>query len=127
MRAQSKAWTDREFDTLLGHVLRAGVLVASAVVFGGGAVYLLRHGYAVPEYRVFRGEPGDLRSVSGILSDARSLSGRGLIQLGLLLLIATPVARVVFSVVGFLRQRNWRYVMITLLVLMLLAYSLTSG
>ena len=60
----------------------------------------MKHGHAVPEYRVFRGEPGDLRSISGIVSDARSLGGRGLIQLGLLLLIATPIARVVFSVVG---------------------------
>ena len=93
----------------------------------GGVVYLLRHGYEVPEYRVFRGEPSDLRSVSGIVSDARSLGGRGLIQLGLLLLIATPIARVVFSVAGFLRQRNWMYVVITLLVLTLLAYSLPSG
>ena len=97
------------------------------MVFTGGVVYLLRHGHEVPDYRVFRGEPGDLRSVSGIVSDARSLSGRGLIQLGLLLLIATPIARVVFSVAGFLRQRNWMYVVITLLVLALLAYSLTSG
>ena len=127
MRGQPKAWTDREFDTLLGHVLRAGVLVAATVVLSGGVVYLLRHGYGVPEYRVFRGEPGDLRSVRGIVSEARSLSGRGLIQLGLLLLIATPIARVVFSVAGFLRQRNWMYVVITLLVLTLLAYSLTNG
>ena len=127
MGAQSTAWTDREFDTLLGHVLRAGVLVAATVVLSGGVVYLLRHGYEVPEYRVFRGEPGDLRFVRGIVSDAWSLGGRGLIQLGLLLLIATPIARVMFSVVGFLRQRNWMYVAITLVVLLLLAYSLTSG
>ena len=126
IRDQSKAWTDRAFDTLLGHVLRAGVILAATVVVGGGVVYLMRHGYELPEYRVFRGEPGDLRTVGGILSDARSLSGRGLIQLGLLLLIATPVARVVFSVVGFLRQRNWMYVTITLLVLTLLGYTLTS-
>ena len=71
--------------------------------------------------------PSDLRSLSGIISDARSLSGRGLIQLGLLLLIATPVARVIFSVVGFFRQRDWMYVAITMMVLLLLGYSLMSG
>ena len=90
-------------------------------------MYLLRHGHDVPDYRVFRGEPSDLRSVSGIVSDARLLSGRGLIQLGLILLIATPIARVVFSVAGFLKQRNWMYVAITLIVLMLLAHSLTNA
>ena len=127
MGAQSTEWTDEAFDRLLGHVLRAGVLVAATVVVCGGVVYLLRHGQWVPDYYVFRGEPGDLRSVRSIVSDARSLSGRALIQLGLLLLIATPIARVMFSVVGFLRQRNWIYVAITLVVLLLLAYSLTSG
>ncbi len=76
---------------------------------------------------VFRGEPGDLRSVSGTVSDARSLSGRGLIQLGVLLLIATPIARVAFSVGGFVRQRDWMYVGIAAIVLMLLAYALCSG
>jgi len=120
-------WTDKEFDTLLGHVLRAGVLLAAIVVSCGGVVYLVKYGHAVPEYHVFRGEPGDLRSVSGVVSDAWSLSGRGLIQLGLLLLIATPVARVLFSVVGFLLQRNWLYVAITLFVLVLLAYGLMNG
>ena len=49
MRAQSNAWTDKEFDTLLGHVLRAGVFVAATVVFTGGVVYLLRHGHEVPD------------------------------------------------------------------------------
>ena len=127
MGAQSTEWTDEAFDSLLGHVLRAGVLVAATVVVCGGVVYLVRHGQSVPEYHIFRGEPADLRSVRGIVSDARSLSGRGLIQLGLLLLIATPIARVMFSVVGFLRQRNWIYVAMTLVVLLLLAYSLTSG
>jgi uncharacterized membrane protein len=52
---------------------------------------------------------------------------RGVIQLGLLLLIATPIGRVVFSVIGFVRQRDWLYVAITLLVLRLLLYSLMSG
>ena len=127
MAVQSIARNDKAFDTLLGNVLRAGVLLAAAVVLCGGVVYLLRHGHDVPDYRVFRGEPSDLRSVSGIVSDARLLSGRGLIQLGLILLIATPIARVVFSVAGFLKQRNWMYVAITLTVLMLLAYSLTNA
>ena len=46
--------------------------------------------------------------------------GRALIQLGLLLLIATPVARVAFSVFAFERQRDWTYVGITLFVLAVL-------
>jgi uncharacterized membrane protein len=51
----------------------------------------------------------------------------GLIQFGLLLLIATPAARVVFSVAGFAIERDWMYVAITLLVLLTLLYSLASS
>lgn len=119
--------SDEAFDTLLGNVLRTGVLLSAAVVSLGGFVHLIRHGHEIADYRVFRGEPGDLRSVAGIVNDARSFSGRGLIQLGLLCLIATPVARVMFSVVGFARQRNAMYVAITSVVLMLLLYSLSGG
>ena len=127
MTVDQRAWTDESFEILLSHVLRAGVLVAATIVALGGVIYLSRHGHGMPEYGLFRGEPSDLRSLSGIISDARSLSGRGLIQLGLLLLIATPVARVIFSVVGFFRQRDWMYVAITMMVLLLLGYSLMSG
>ena len=123
----SAAWTDEEFDSLLAHVLRGGVLVSAAVVACGGAVFLSRHGMQRPDYHAFNAEPDTLRTIRGIISDTMTLSGRGLIQLGLLLLIATPIARVVFSVIGFARQRDWLYVVITLAVLILLVYSLTSG
>lgn len=80
-----------------------------------------------PSYHVFRGEPVLLLSVRGIVNEAVHLEGPGLVQLGLLLLIATPIARVVFSMVGFVRQRNWLYVTITAVVLALLGYSLLAG
>ncbi len=121
------ASTERQFDTLLGAVLRTGVLIAAAVVAWGGVVYLSDHAVSTPDYYAFRGEPADLRSVSGIVSDAKALGGPGLIQLGVLVLIATPIARVVFSVIGFARQRDWLYVGVTLVVLTLLFYSVTSG
>jgi uncharacterized membrane protein len=50
-----------------------------------------------------------------------------LIQLGLLLLIATPVARVAFSVAVFAMQRDRLYVVVALIVLAVLMYSLTGG
>jgi uncharacterized membrane protein len=49
------------------------------------------------------------------------------IMLGLLLLVATPVARVVFSVAGFLRERDFLYVVLTLIVLAVLLSSLFFG
>ena len=126
-RTTSTAWTDERFDAVLAHVLRWGVILAATVVACGGVVFLARHGTQPADYRTFNGEPDALRSIGGVLSEAANESGRGLIQLGLLLLIATPIARVVFSVIGFAKQRDWLYVVITLAVLMLLTFSLASG
>ena len=127
MEPRSTAWTDEQFDTMLANVLRAGVLISAAVVACGGIVFLVVHGTEHPTYHVFLGEPGTLRSVCGILDEAFHAHGRGVIQLGLLLLIATPIARVVFSIAGFVRQRDWLYVAITLVVLGLLTYSLLGA
>lgn len=113
-----------KMDTLIGNLLRTGVGLAAALVFIGGVIYLFRHGAETPGYAVFRGEPADLRTVSGIFHDVQLLRGRGIIQLGLLALIATPVARVAFLAFIFARQRDKLYTTIALIVLALLAYSL---
>lgn len=126
MAHTERAWTDERVELIIGDLLRAGVVLAAVVVVAGAIIYLLRHGNALPHYRVFQGEPADLRSVSGILADALALRGRGVIQLGLLLLIATPVARVAFSVVAFALQRDRMYVVVTLIVLGVLIFSLTG-
>jgi uncharacterized membrane protein len=124
---QRNVLSDQRVEEIIGDLLRAGVVIAASVVSLGGIVYLVRHGAEAPNYRVFHGEPADLRGVSGIIADARSFSGRGIIQLGLLLLVATPVARVIFSVAAFAIQRDWTYVVITLIVLAALGYSLLGG
>jgi uncharacterized membrane protein len=118
---------DQRIDEIMGLLLRTGVVLAAAIVFVGGVVYLTRHRMPVTDYRVFQGEPEELRTLSGIFHEALAFRGRGLIQLGLLVLIATPVARVTYSVLAFLYQRDWLYVLVTVLVLGLLLYSLFGG
>jgi uncharacterized membrane protein len=115
---------ERRLEILVGNLLRAGVLLAAAVVVAGAIPFLLNHGLEPASHHVFRGEPPQYRSAGLILRDAASLRGRAIIQLGLLLLIATPVARVAFSAVAFARLRDRMYVVITLIVLALLLYSL---
>jgi uncharacterized membrane protein len=121
------ASTDKRIDQLMGMLLRTGVLLAAALVAIGGAVFVSRHADPVTDYRVFQGEPAQYRTLSRIAQEAVSFNGRGLIQLGLLLLIATPVARVAFSVGAFAYERDWVYVAVSLFVLGLLAYSLATG
>jgi uncharacterized membrane protein len=115
---------ERRMDEIIGRLLQAGVILAAVFVLAGGAVFLARHTTPVTNYQVFSGEPRELRTISGIFHEAMALQGRGLIQLGLLILIATPIARVIFSVFAFLYQRDWTYVFVTLIVLAILTYSL---
>ena len=122
-----QGWNDRRIEVIVGNLLRAGVLLAGAVVVIGGAIFLMRHGHESPQYHQFVGEPAALRTVPGILREAASLRGREIIQLGLLILIATPILRVAFSVVGFALERDWLYVGITLLVMAVLLFGLAGG
>jgi len=117
---------DVRVQRAVGTLLRAGVLLAATVVLVGGVLYLLRHGGSVPDYHVFHGEPLDLRGYGAILRDAFSGSGRGIVQLGLLILVATPVARVAFTAVAFAFERDRVYVLVALLVLALLLKSLAG-
>ena len=125
--ASDRGWTDRRMDVVIGNLLRSGVVLSALIVLFGAVIYLLRHGHSPTEYRVFRGEPSDLRSVRGILRDALALRGRGIIQLGLLFLIATPVVRVAFSIFGFAEEHDRMYVVIASIVLLVLAYSLIGS
>ena len=119
-----RQWTDERMERFIGELLRIGVLLAAALVLAGAVVSLAQHGGQRPDYQVFRGEPRALRGVAGIVREAVALDGPGLVQIGLLVLIATPVARVVFSVFAFAAQRDRTYVVITLVVLAVLGFSL---
>ncbi len=123
----ARKWTDFRIEQVVGNLLRVGVVLAALVVAVGAVVFLVRHGGERPQYGLFRGEPSELQSVRGIVASALDGRGRGLIQLGLLLLVATPVARVVFSVFGFALERDRAYVVITLIVLGVLLFSLAGG
>lgn len=125
--ADTPKWTDQKVENIVGQLLLTGIIISAAVVFIGAIIFLVRHGGSPADYRVFKGEPSDLRSVRGIVERAIHLSGRGIIQLGLLLLIATPVARVAFAVFGFLEEGDRLYVGFTLIVLAVLIYSLSGG
>ena len=115
---------EHRLEVMVANLLRVGVVLAAALVGFGGVLYLARHGHDAGAYRTFRGEPAAFRTLSGVFRDAIALRGRGVIQLGLLLLIATPVARVAFSAYAFTHLRDAKYVVITLIVLGLLLFSL---
>jgi uncharacterized membrane protein len=122
-----QTWTDQKIENIVGNLLRVGVSLSAVVVMFGATIYLIRHGRSPADYRVFRGEPTDLKSLPGILHSAFTFHGQGIIQLGLVLLIATPVARVAFAIWGFAAEEDRMYMIFTGIVLVVLLYSLLGS
>ncbi|MGD1069927.1 MAG: DUF1634 domain-containing protein [Bryobacteraceae bacterium] len=110
-------WRDADMDRVIGRLLQTGVLIAGAVVLLGGILYLLGHGGEVPDYRHFHGVPFGLGGL-------REFRARSVIQLGVVLMIATPVLRVAFCVVAFARERDWLYAAISSIVLGVLMFGI---
>lgn len=125
--AISQQSRDRQLEQSISNILKYGVLLSSAVVLVGSILYLIRHGAEPANYQFFQGEPSIFRSPNGVVTAVLAGHRRGIIQLGLLLLIATPIARVAFSCLAFLKQRDFTYVIVTLCVLVGLIYSLLGA
>jgi uncharacterized membrane protein len=123
----TKTLSEQQLENLLSNLLKFGVLIASTCVLLGGILYLIHHGNEPVEYQFFRGEPSQFRSPAGVVKAVLSGSRRGIIQLGLLLLIATPIVRVIISLLAFLWRREFIYVAVTSLVLASLTYSLVGA
>ena len=117
-------WNDERLERIISVVLRTGVLISAVIVLLGGAGYLVRHGSESANYHVFPRAPAEYRSARAIVHAIGPSNFRAIIQFGLLLLIATPIARVAFSLVGFAMERDRTYVAITLVVLAVLMYSI---
>jgi uncharacterized membrane protein len=122
--APPSRFDDRRMEMIMGRLLQAGVLLASTVVLIGGALYLKAHASTPANYRTFTSEAAGLRYPARLLSLLKTGDPAAIVQLGILLLIATPVARVVFAVVGFAIERDRLYVVISLIVLAVLTFSL---
>ncbi|HEX3471946.1 MAG TPA: DUF1634 domain-containing protein [Silvibacterium sp.] len=116
--------TDQKLEIAIGRLLQAGVLLAATVVLIGGILYLHQASGHRPDYSHFNGVAEALRSPVSIVSNARHGDAQSIIQFGLLLLIATPIARVVLAAAGFLLERDRLYFWVSLIVLAVLLYSL---
>ena len=111
---------DTDLEMVIGRLLRYGVILSSIIVAAGGVVYLYRHGAEHPLYRQFKGEPSKMKEIIPLWQAVLRGEGRPLIQLGLLVLVATPIARILFSVFGYLLEKDFLYMLITAVVLVVI-------
>ncbi|GAB2693674.1 DUF1634 domain-containing protein [Mucilaginibacter koreensis] len=118
---------DTDVQSIIGWILRAGVFISMLIVIIGGVFYIYRHGAEVNDYTQFKGVPEFISSPSGIWHGILTIRGRAIIQAGIVLLILTPVLRVVVSGIGFLLEKDYLYTGISLLVLLVIIFSAISG
>lgn len=118
---------DKDMQAVIGWVLRLGVIISMAVVFIGGIIYLYRHGHTIANYKTFSGVPEFLQTPRGILNGIVTFRGRAIIQAGIVLLIATPVIRIICSAIGFIMEKDYLYTGITIFVLMIIVIGMFTG
>jgi len=124
---ETKKITDYDVEQLIGQVLRYGVLISGLVAIVGGIWYLYQHGSGIPNYTKFNGEPAGFTSLTGIIEGLKTGSATEIIQLGVVVLIATPIIRIIFSLISFILEKDKLYIIITSIVLSIILFSMFGG
>ena len=115
---------DQKLEAAIGLMLRTGVSVAAGVILLGGILYLRHPGNPAPDYTHFHAAPAEALSIRGTLAGVLRGSDLSIIQFGVLLLIATPIVRVLFALVGFAREGDRLYAWVSAIVMGILVFSL---
>ncbi len=114
---------EKTMDLIIFYILRTGVIIAGLLVVAGGSIWLLHFFNSVPHYRFFSSGTAHFPPLSELLKKALSFDGISLIQTGILVLIITPIFRVIFSFISFLTQKDAIYSLFTLIVILNLLFS----
>lgn len=126
-------WAERDVELYIGKLLRYGVILSCSITLFGGIIYLFQQHGSIPDYsptpsgEPFPGVTEYLRELSSILPKIMEFDGAAIVQLGVIVLIATPILRVAFSAIGFLIEKDYLYVAITLIVLAIILLNMIFG
>ncbi|MFW0736007.1 DUF1634 domain-containing protein [Flavobacterium sp. T12S277] len=125
---QHEKFGEKDFQTIIGNLLRYGVWISLSVAFIGGIVYLMAHSTAIEDYSVFHENDRNIfEVVSAIYQGVIQGNGESLIFFGIILLFLTPVLRVLLSLFSFLLEKDYLYVGITLIVIVIILISVSFG
>lgn len=117
---------DRSVETILGNLLKTGVIIAGSVVIIGAILFLVRHGFEIPSYHIFKPDIFHFSDFRDLIKGIVTFRSASIMELGILLLIATPVLRVLFSVFAFVYEKDYMYTVFTVIVFLVLIFSLFS-
>ena len=119
---------DNDIEQFIGLQLRYGVIISSLIVLAGGLIYLGQSGeLQLPSYHHFMGIRDGNTNFGEILNGTRVLNAKSIIQFGVVVLIATPILRIAFSLMGFVLEKDRMYMFITAMVLTVMMVSIFGG
>ena len=118
---------DKDIQVILGTLLRAGVIISMSIVLIGGALFLIHNKGGITDYKVFKPELAKFSSIAEIFKGVLTFHGDAIVQFGILMLIFTPIARIVFAIFSFLIERDYLYVLIGFIILAIITISLNGG
>lgn len=123
--------TLRRVERIISGLLRSGVVTSLVLMLAGTLISFFRsHRYGESHDDLVRliGKEGDFpHSLAWLLEGLGSLRGQSLIVLGLVILIVTPVLRVMVTIVAYLIERDRIFVLLSSIVLALLILSMVLG
>ncbi len=106
-----------DLELVIHQMLVWGVIVSSALMLLGLLIAVIQ-GTSVPD---------QVPPMNEVIAQALQLRPAGVMALGLLALIATPILRVLFSIFGFLYERDYRFALVTLVVFLVVLASIFFG
>jgi len=125
---QEEKFGEKDFQTIIGNLLRYGVWISLSVAFIGGIVYLMHNGNQIEDYSVFKENDRNIFEViAAIYNGAIQGNGESLIFTGIIFLFLTRVLRVLLLLFSFLLEKDYLYVGITLIVIMIIITSISFG
>jgi uncharacterized membrane protein len=125
---QNEKFGEKDFQYIIGNLLRYGVWTSLSVAFIGGIVYLFGHSTDIENYSVFHENDRNIfEVVSAVYNGVIQGNGESLIFVGIILLFLTPVLRVLLSLFSFLLEKDYLYVGITLIVIVIILISVSFG
>lgn len=114
-------------EARLAMVLTAGTSIALALALAGVALFLVKGQKDPIDLHTFgKGVGSGFRGIRTVFKDALTGDPMGVMQVSVLVLVATPVARVIFAMLAFAIKRDWMYTLIAFIVLAGLALGLTG-
>ncbi|GEN73804.1 MULTISPECIES: DUF1634 domain-containing protein [Chryseobacterium] len=122
-----KNFTDVDLNRSVGNLLRLGVIlsVATSLI---GFIKLFMEGFKMPKKYTSLDMGSSSEKVWGMFWNSLCKGeGMAIIQLGILLLIFTPLVRIIFALVGYLKEKDYVYVVISSIVLAIMAVSFFTG